>query len=612
MTQLSMRCGKLSNVRTNVPQTVAEFVLTKLAQASTRKKPEVGPCSVLLHCLNQIQWHWENNTFVDNRGLDIDLWNVCIQELAVRVSESWQITVASEKAWGKTFHGLDCACAKISKINPKLQKKSPQQTSVIRNSQNGTFYTADHLKHRAQGQETTCMFCGQEDSVYHRVWECEAFNTERNKCPESVRSELVNMPPCTHNHGWFMEPEHLQEFRCKLHRLKGDVGNWGEPIEIPSTLDLFTDGTCANSACEITRLGAWGVVMYQPNMCETFTAVASGILGGIHQTVTRAELQAAVVAGHIGKRYGKPYRLWIDNAYVVKIIKIVQKKWDIVWPPKSPNHDLLDDLTRVLRQTKHIFQGVTKVYSHQSEEGATASELWAFEGNSAADSVAAFVLKQEQDLQLTWRELKREVEHITVLKTHLHSLFLAIAESSFRKSSEYNKLSREGENNGDLDNRATIMEPWQFPLTLPPSLAEYRTEDWAIITRWVESLHMPEGTPRRWSWFQMYLDFQQQSSTGTPWYHQNTKEWRISQTRPKVSFLKQVRWFNAYILKVGQQVVGRMPVRLQIPDSCYISFRTKTLPVSITEERHCGVEEILGQWSTCFSTPKEIGDLVEG
>ena len=55
-----------------------------------------------------------------------------------------------------------------------------------------------------------------------------------------------------------------------------------------------------------------------------------------------------------------------------------------------------------------------------------------------------------------------------------------------------------------------------------------------------------------------------------------------------------------------------MPINLQIPDSCYISFRTKTLPVSVTEGRHIEVENILGQWNTCFSTPKELEDVLDG
>ena len=156
------------------------------------------------------------------------------------------------------------------------------------------------------------------------------------------------------------------------------------------------------------------------------------------------------------------------------------------------------------------------------------------------------------------------------------------------------------------------MEPWQFPTVLPQQYSEYMTADWSNIVTWVTSLHEPEGSPRRWSWFQLYLDFQQRYPSGGPWYHQGTKHGRISQTRPKSTFLKQVRWFNSYIAKIGQLVVDKMPINLQIPDSCYISFRTKTLPVSVTDGRHISVENLLGQWSTCFSTPKELEDVLGG
>ena len=163
----------------------------------------------------------KTNTFVDHRGIEIDIWDVCIQELAIRVTESWQARVAREKSWRKTFQGMDTAFPKISKLNPKMP---PQQASVVRNNQNGTFYTADHLKHRAQGQSTTCLFCGAEDSVYHRLWECKELESARAKCPEEVQQELKELPPCTHNHGWFPEPPSLHEFRSKLQTIKTELG----------------------------------------------------------------------------------------------------------------------------------------------------------------------------------------------------------------------------------------------------------------------------------------------------------------------------------------------------------------------------------------------------
>ncbi len=342
----------VNDARNHIPKTAASYLLTKLAQASDRKKPEVGPCSVLLHRLNQLLWHWDGNTFVDHRGLEIDIWEVCIQELAIRLAESWQARVAREKAWRKTFTGMDLSFPKLSKINPKTP---PQQASVIRNNQNGTFFTADHLKHRAQGQSTQCLFCGKEDSIFHRTWECTELAETRKQCPEEIQQQLKNLPPCTHNHGWFPEPKSLMKFRKQLQEIKHNHGNWCEPFEVPDYLELFTDGTCANPTCEITRIGAWGVALFQPEISGTFAAVASGLLGGIHQTVTRAELQAAIVAAFFAQRYQKKYRLWIDNAYVIKVVKIIQNNWDVMWPPGSPNHDLLENLTTILIDKLDIY-----------------------------------------------------------------------------------------------------------------------------------------------------------------------------------------------------------------------------------------------------------------
>lgn len=216
------------------------------------------------------------------------------------------------------------------------------------------------------------------------------------------------------------------------------------------------------------------------------------------------------------------------------------------------------------------------------------------------------MLCQEHSVLKTWEKLQHEVTHIQKLKTHLHALFLAIADGTFDKSSAYRKSNRDGETNGDLQVRSVVMEDWRFPTTLPEHLSEY-----AMQRQIGRTLQLGFCLCMTRSWFQLYLDFQQHFPAGGPWYHQGTKQWRFSQTRLKVSFLKQVRWFNSYITKVGQQLHSRIPINPQIPDSCFISFRTKTLPVSVTEGRHLAVENILGQWSSCFATPKELSDIFD-
>ena len=145
-----------------------------------------------------------------------------------------------------------------------------------------------------------------------------------------------------------------------------------------------------------------------------------------------------------------------------------------------------------------------------------------------------------------------------------------------------------------------------FHIGLPAHLSEYVTADWTNIQSWVTTLHDPEGNTKRWSWFQLYIDYRLKYPAGSPWYHLGSKQWRFSQTRPKSTFLKQVRWFNAYISKVGQHLVEKMPINQQNPDSCYICFKTKTLPVRVPEERHLALEQFLGTFKNCFTTPKEL------
>ena len=130
----------------------------------------------------------------------------------------------------------------------------------------------------------------------HRNWRCAALESARLECPQPTRSEIMAMPPATVNHGWIPAPPSLSQFRRGLDRVALETF----PTEHTSqraqheSIDLFTDGACLGPQDRMSRIASWGVVVSTPAGASDFKPVASGLLPGRYQSITRAELTAAL------------------------------------------------------------------------------------------------------------------------------------------------------------------------------------------------------------------------------------------------------------------------------------------------------------------------------
>ena len=73
----------------------ASAILDSAVGNAPRFKPLPGPCNVLLHRLQALQWHWDAGVgFRDEWNRPIDIWDLPIQEVKWRLAESWQNQVA--------------------------------------------------------------------------------------------------------------------------------------------------------------------------------------------------------------------------------------------------------------------------------------------------------------------------------------------------------------------------------------------------------------------------------------------------------------------------------------------------------------------------------------
>lgn len=93
----------------------------------------------------------------------------------------------------------------------------------------------------------------------------------------------------------------------------------------------------------------------------------------------------------------KPFRLWIDNAEVVRHLTVWLKQPTPV-AHQTTDNDLWSEAAEWIRRTAHMCHGIIKVASHQTHDDASEAEIWSFMGNEAADTLAAAAIHEHPAL----------------------------------------------------------------------------------------------------------------------------------------------------------------------------------------------------------------------
>ena len=535
-------------------------ILTEAAQCS-RIHPKPGPSHLLLQRMHQLHWQWNMfDSFVDHAEASIDVWNCPSQELLMRAVEAWQHQVSGQISSRKSFAGMQHTNASIS--TRKLPTE-PIDHGLMRTIMNGTFYTADHLPKRDETLTDACPFCSQPDSVAHRNWYCPALEEARAECPMNVWQELLSMPPAVHNHGWFPTPPSLLSFQRALDQVHDTSTRFQPAPALPSVLDLFTDGSCLGPADKFERLAAWGVVGASHIGESDFFPVSSGLLPGRYQSITRAEMLAAISAVSFAVSLGKPFRIWVETSSVVSCIRRFGKNSDYTAKVNKPNHDLLQMLFQAMSAARHLFRGVFKVYSHQNlAADFTPAERWVLGGNQAADDLAT-----TEFLQLR-QHLMDEVKHTEVLRDWAHHVFTRVGRKVLQSRRAQQKHDESTENpRVDLQLTPLAMKPWLFPSELPDTAKHYHIGDWPMIAEGISSLHQDQGDVLYWSWFQLYADFQLMFPMAGPWFNLKKLRWESRSTMPNAIFVKRTRWLTTYLMNLAKVLTIVMPVQYRSPNS---------------------------------------------
>ena len=146
-------------------------------------------------------------------------------------------------------------------------------------------------------------------------------------------------------------------------------------------------------------------------------------------------MHAAIQAIEFAKARAAPFRLWIDNQYVVKWLKFLANVSDYVANINKPNHDLLQQLCDVLQQAKSLYLGAVKVCSHQDITTATDSfERWVFSGNHSANELAAYEFCNHTELMQVREKLVEEISDMEAMRTAIHHVFLKVGKLALLKT----------------------------------------------------------------------------------------------------------------------------------------------------------------------------------
>jgi len=284
----------LLDFRNHFDEDTSSFVWQSLS-SDGRLKPPPGPCSVVLARLQSIAWQWSQGTWFRDHNRDwCNILRCPIQELRWRIIQGWQLRIMNIAEDRKTFQGLRHTSTYLTMS--KFQNWLPDEQAILRKALNGSFFTADKTKHIEQGnQSSLCKFCQQEDSQFHRHWECPYMQPCRSHLSNNQIQEMHNLFPCLSNHGWLPEPPSLQSFYRACQNLPDTSTEFLWPQHIPDQIHAFTDGGCLAPANTLCRLASWGCVIAL-NDYDNFHAISGGVVPGIIQTALRGEILAACSA----------------------------------------------------------------------------------------------------------------------------------------------------------------------------------------------------------------------------------------------------------------------------------------------------------------------------
>ena len=409
-----------------------ELVVPVLEAAlSVTGRRHVGPVGVLLERMAQVAWTWDcaRQMFCDVFG-EICIWRVSPQELDFRLAFGWQQQVAGRVSSRREFAGLhEMDFALTMQL---LRSRPVSDQALLQVALGGTFFTADKLCKFEEGGLPLCRFCGQADSVEHRVWRCPAFEDVRRPLMPPFFPGLGSLLPCQALHAWVPRPARQIELWASLSALP-DTSGLFEPWEAAGAVDVFVDGSCLMPESPHLRLAAWSITLARHSPSDPPVILNAGLLPGLLQTSVRAEIFGLLSACRFCRATGAQVRVWCDCLGVVRrATRLLMGSWRVRHNTKN------SDLWQLVQDEVGCLAGrlsVQKVTAHVvAEEGHDALMDWLTLNNQDADNAA----RQAQALRgplfwELWHAVRRDLALQPLVGRTVHDVHAAVGGVASRR-----------------------------------------------------------------------------------------------------------------------------------------------------------------------------------
>ena len=569
-----------------------EVVCPLLTAAVESDSRQPGPATLLVCRANLlgISWHPGSCTFRDAFGT-FDLWRVSSAEIQVRLCYAWQIQVQQRLCHRPTFRGLD-------NVDPALTRRlfrafPPQEQAFLRLSLNGTFFTNDALCHCGEDESRDCRYCGQPDSLEHRVLLCPHFASCRTEAgvPDAC---LHSMPPAQVLHSWVPAPRSLFEVRKAL---AGIAGRFEDIHFYPDAdcLDLFTDGSCLKPQEPCLRLAAWAVV-YAPLTDESASQLLSaGLVPGLLQSPYRGELCAVISALHVGWLTGRKLRVWTDcQSLLHRFLAWKAGRWR---PSQRSRHwDLWSEVVPFFDEIQD-FVTFHKVDAHcRAEDEAQFVDEWCARHNAAVDAAAKHAQTlRDSSFWAKWNSLCGEVAETVSLGKKVMRLHVLIARRSILTKPSREPVVSEVPIPRDDDVSWLGTVPPHSVLKLSQ---RYGGRYIGRLQRWGDMLQGEPSSLRWTSTLQLYILFCLTWVAAPPVLHKGV--WQDLSLIPNgqyvdVPLTRRVQFFQQTIRQFTKLSGGRWLTRELRPLSSALQARLSCVAIRVSDASWLAVERFLAQ-----------------
>ena len=140
---------------------------------------------------------------------------------------------------------------------------------------NGSHFTQDVVSFSQPGVGPECIYCGSTDSRFHRFWQCEFFQAQREEFPPALWQLIPTLPEVLTSFRWSLKPHTATAWLTLL----AQVQIHSPPRFLAAedgVVNLFTDGSCLFQHDSDCRFAAWSVV-YAP--ADALTTESCRIVG---------------------------------------------------------------------------------------------------------------------------------------------------------------------------------------------------------------------------------------------------------------------------------------------------------------------------------------------